>query len=135
MELPQVVLEEGRPRRVSASSMMSSWTRVAVWSISTTAPRRMRRVAGAAEGLGGEQQQQRADALAAAGDEVLGDVGDDFDVGGGLARELLLDGGEVVAEEVEDLFCGRDGEGAHSVIKSNSDVIGRCDGVEDRTDF
>ena len=26
----------------SASSMMSSWTRVAVWSISTTAPRRMR---------------------------------------------------------------------------------------------
>jgi hypothetical protein len=31
----------------------------------------------------------------------------------GLAGELLLDGGEVVAEEVEDLFCGRDGEGAH----------------------
>src|SRR6185312_2720715 len=41
-ELPQVVLEEGRPRRVSASSMMSSWTSVAVWSISTTEPRRMR---------------------------------------------------------------------------------------------
>ena len=113
MALPQVVLEEGRPRRVSASSMMSSWTRVAVWSISTTAPRRMRECAGAAEGLGGEQEQQRADALAAAGDEVVGDVGDDVDGRGGLAGELVLDGGEIVAQEVEDLGCGRDGEGAH----------------------
>ena len=117
MALPQVVLEEGRPRRVSASSMMSSWTRVAVWSISTTAPRRMRECDGAAEGFGGEQQQQGADAFAAAGDEVAGDVGDDFDVRGGLAGELLLDGGEVVAEEVEDLVCGRDGDGAHSLLE------------------
>ena len=75
------------------------------------------RVGGAAEGFGGEQQQQRADALAAAGHEVVRDVGDDFDVGGGLAGELLLDGGEVVAEEVEDLFCSRDGEGAHSTLE------------------
>ena len=42
LALPQVVFEEGRPRRVSASSMMSSWTSVAVCSISTTAPSRMR---------------------------------------------------------------------------------------------
>jgi len=34
-------LVEGRPRRMSASSMTSSWTRVAVWISSTTAPRRM----------------------------------------------------------------------------------------------
>jgi hypothetical protein len=75
------------------------------------------RVAGAAEGFGGEQQQQRADALAAAGHQVLRDVGDDVDVGGGLAGKLLLDGGEVVAEEVEDLFGGRDGEGAHATLE------------------
>ncbi len=43
---------------------------------------------GAAERFGGEQQQQRADALAAACDEVVGDVGDDLDVGGGLPGEL-----------------------------------------------
>ena len=120
-----MVLEEGRPRRVSASSMMSSWTRVAVWSISTTAPRRMRECAGAAESFGGEQQQQGADALAAAGDEVVGDVGDDFDVGGGLAGELLLDGGEVVAEEVEDLGGGRDGESAHSSFRVTGCPSGR----------
>ena len=74
-------------------------------------------VAGAAEGLGGEQEEQGADAFAAAGDEVLRDVGDDFDFGGGLAGELLLDGGEVVAEEVEDLGGGRDGESAHSSFR------------------
>ena len=94
--------------------MMSSWTRVAVWSISTTAPRRMRECAGAAESFGGEQEQQRADALAAAGHQVLGDVGDDVDFGGRLAHEFLLDCGEIVVEEVEDLFGGRDGEGAHA---------------------
>ena len=74
-------------------------------------------VAGAAERLGGEQQQQRTDAFAAACDEVLRDVGDDGDVRGGLRGELPLDGGEVVAEEVEDLGCGRDGEGAHSLFR------------------
>ena len=37
-------------------------------------------LAGAAEGFGGEQEQQRTDALAAAGHEVAGDVGDDFDL-------------------------------------------------------
>ncbi len=46
---------------------------------------------------------------------VAGDVGDDFDVGGGLAGELLLDGCEVVAKEVEDFGSGRDGESAHLI--------------------
>src|SRR3974377_11409 len=36
--LPHWVLAAGRPRRVLASSMMSSCTSVAVWMISTTAP-------------------------------------------------------------------------------------------------
>ena len=68
---------------------------------------------GAAEGLGGEQEEGGADALAASGHEVGGDVGDDFDGGVGLGGELALDGGEVVMEEVEDLFGRRDGDGAH----------------------
>ena len=72
---------------------------------------------GAAEGLGGEEEKHGADALASAGDEVLGDVGDDVDWGCGLGGELALDGGEVVTEEVEDLFCVRDGEGAHSSLE------------------
>ena len=58
-------------------------------------------------------RQQRANALAAAGDQVLRDVGDDFDGRGRLLRELLLDGGEIVTEEVEDLGGGRDGKSAH----------------------
>src|SRR6476469_9125716 len=40
-ELPHCVFAAGRPRRVLASSIMSSCTRVAVWMISTTAPRQM----------------------------------------------------------------------------------------------
>ena len=103
----------GRPRRVLASSMMSSWTSVAVCSISTTAPRRMRASLSQSSDFGGEQQQQRANALAAAGDEVVGDVGDDGDGRGGLACELALNGGEIVLEEVEDFSCRRDGDRAH----------------------
>src|SRR5579872_2438009 len=38
LEFPHCVFAAGRPRRVCASSMMSSWTRVAVWMISITAP-------------------------------------------------------------------------------------------------
>ncbi len=72
-------------------------------------------VGGGAEGLGGEQQEQGADALAAAGDEVGGDVGDDLDGRCGLDGKFALDGGKVVAEEVEDLDGGRDGEGAHQM--------------------
>ena len=48
--------------------------------------------------------------------QVSGDVGDDVDVETEWRAELLLDGGEVVAEEVEDLFGSRDGEGAHIVL-------------------
>jgi hypothetical protein len=65
-------------------------------------------LAGAAERFGGEKEQEGANALASTGDEVLGDVGDDFDFGGGLPGELLLDGGEIVAEQVEDFGSSRD---------------------------
>jgi len=60
-------------------------------------------VAGAAEGLCREKEKQWAYAFASARNKVLSDVGDDGDAGGGLAGELLLDSGEIVAEEVEDL--------------------------------
>src|SRR6185312_9986464 len=40
LEFPHLVFADGRPRRVSASSIMSSCTRVAVWTISTTDPSR-----------------------------------------------------------------------------------------------
>ena len=71
-------------------------------------------MAGGAEGFGREKQEQGPDALAATLDEVLRDVGDDGHIGRGLTGELLLNGSEIVAEEVEDLGSGRDGEGAHS---------------------
>ena len=67
----------------------------------------------AAEGLGREQEEHGADAFAAAGHEVGGDIGDDLDVRGGLGGELELDRVEVVPKEVEDLFRARDGESTH----------------------
>ena len=70
-----------------------------------------------AEGLGGEEQEQGADAFAAAGDEVFGDIRDDGDGGRGLEGKLTLDGGEFVAEKVNDLCGGRDGECAHPYLE------------------
>ena len=72
------------------------------------------RVRLAVQRLRGKQQQQRTNALAAAGDQVAGNVGDDFNIRGGLPCELPLDGGEIVADKVEDLCGSRDGEGTHA---------------------
>ena len=55
------------------------------------------------EELGGEQKQCWAQAFAAATAEVFTDLGDGGDAGDGVAAELALDGGKVVAEELEDL--------------------------------
>ena len=41
-----------------------------------------------------------------------------------MAGELELDGGEVVAEEVEDLGCGRDGDGTHSGLSVTGSLSG-----------
>ncbi len=51
---------------------------------------------------GGEQEQDGTNALAAAGAQIFADIGDDADVGDSVAAELALDGGEIVAEEVEN---------------------------------
>ena len=75
------------------------------------------RVAGTAQRLGGEQKKQRTDALAATGHQVLRDVSDDIDLGGGLAGKLLLDGGQIVAQQVEDFFCSRYGKCAHWILE------------------
>jgi len=66
-----------------------------------------------AEGFGSEQEEKGTDAFAAAGDEVLRDIRDHGNGRGRVASELIFNGGEVVTQEVEDLFCRRDGESAH----------------------
>ncbi len=66
-------------------------------------------VAGRPESLGRKQQEQWANALASACDQVLRDVGDDGDVRCGLFGKLLLDSGQVVTEKVKDLGGCRDG--------------------------
>ena len=64
--------------------------------------------------LGGEQQQRWADALAAALAQVVGDLGDGGDVRDGVAAELALDGAQIVPQQVEDFFCRRYRQCAHS---------------------
>jgi hypothetical protein len=49
-----------------------------------------------------EQQQRGANALAAALAQVFGNLRDGADAGGGVAAQLLLDGREVVAQQIED---------------------------------
>ena len=58
-------------------------------------------------GLGREQQEHWADALAAAVAEVVGDLGDGGDVGDGVAAEFALDRPQIVPQQIEDLFCRR----------------------------
>ena len=50
-----------------------------------------------------EQQERRANALAAAFAQVFGDLSDRADAGGSVAPEFLLDGHEVVPQKIEDL--------------------------------
>ncbi|MGH9524619.1 MAG: hypothetical protein ACRD3E_19020, partial [Terriglobales bacterium] len=79
------------------------------------------RAAIASEQLGREQQKRGAQTLAAAGTKVLADFGDDLDVGDGVTAELALDGGEIVAEQVEDLRgadCG--GSGQNRVLSARA---------------
>ncbi len=54
--------------------------------------------------LGGEQQQGRAQAFAAAGAQIFADLGDGPHARDGVAAELALDGGEVVVQQVENFF-------------------------------
>ena len=68
----------------------------------------------AAERLAGRHAEDRPDPLAPARDQVLSNIGDHLNVRGRLAGERLLDSGQVVAQQVEDLSCRRNGEGAHS---------------------
>jgi hypothetical protein len=84
------------------------------------------RGAGAVEGACGEQEEHGADAFAAAGHEVGGDVGDDGDGRLGLLAEFLLYQNEVIAQKIEDFRCRRDGNGAHAVLR----VAGKASGAE-----
>src|SRR5208337_3107022 len=57
-----------------------------------------------AEKPGSEQEQGRAKALAATRPEVFADLGDGLDAGHRVASELPLNGDQVFAQQLEDLF-------------------------------
>src|SRR5690348_294067 len=59
---------------------------------------------GIPEQLSREEQQRGPDALATPRAKVFADFGDCRDVRYGFVRELALDLGEVISQEVEDLF-------------------------------
>jgi hypothetical protein len=61
-----------------------------------------------AEELGGEEQKGGTDTLAAAGTKVFADLGDGGDIRDRVVPELLFDGDDVVAKQVEDLFAVND---------------------------
>ena len=88
MSLPHRECTARRPRRRSESSMMSSWTSVAVWMNSTTAAYRIDAIALVARQPRGHQQHGRTDPLAAARADVLADLRDQIDLRLDVAREL-----------------------------------------------
>ena len=112
--LPHTTLIEGRPRRVLAMSMTSSWTSVAVWIISITAAMRVSPgLAGSgvfARRLGAQfaaqQNQDGAQPLASAGLQILADIGDRVHRGDGLQADLSLHLVEVFSNQVENLDGG-----------------------------
>ena len=71
-----------------------------------------------AEQFGRKQQKSGTDALAAAGAQVFTDFGDGGHVRDGILPELLLDGDNVVPEQVEDLFPVN-GAGCAQVVNSH----------------
>ena len=74
----------------------------------------------------------RANSLAAAGDEIGGDVRDNAHGRVGLARKLPLDRSEIVAEQVKDLGRGRDGDRTHCLFRVAGEAMG---GIASRANF
>ncbi len=115
LELPHWVLAAGRPRRICASSMMSSWTSVAVWMISTTeasftAPRAL-----VVKQLGREQQQGGTNALAPAARRYspISVIAVTFETVSRPNSSSI--GDQVIAQQVEDLFPV-DGSGVLNLV-------------------
>src|ERR1700744_370138 len=52
--------------------------------------------------VGGEQKNGWADALAAALAQILGDLGDGADAGGGVTAQFLLNGYEIIPQQLKD---------------------------------
>jgi hypothetical protein len=69
--------------------------------------------------LGGEQQQGRAQALAAAGAQIFADLGNGPHAGDRVAAELALDGGEVVVQQVKN-FLGVADYGLQASLASSA---------------
>ena len=70
-------------------------------------------LARAAERLGREKKKKRPNSLATAGDQVPCDVSNNFNLGGRLSSEILLDRRKIVTQQIKDFRCGRDGERTH----------------------
>ena len=66
-----------------------------------------------AKQLSGEQQQRRTNALAAAGAQILANIGDGAHRRHRVSPELALNGGQIFAQQLEDLFARYGGSGAH----------------------
>ena len=103
MWLPHRVCTASRPRRSSDSSMMSSWTSVAVWMNSITEAYSTARSPRVARHARGHQQHRRPDPLAAAVLDVVADRRDQRDLRLDVARELALDLAKIVANRLEQL--------------------------------
>src|SRR5580765_6497587 len=101
MSLPHCEWTASRPRRNSESSMMSSWTSVAVWMNSN---RRVQHgaVALVAAEPRSHQQYRGPDPLAAALLDVLPDLRDERDLRLQVTAELALDFHQVVADRLEE---------------------------------
>ncbi len=112
---PYFTFTEGRPRRVSASSMKSSWTRVAVWTSSTLAAAVMAPGAKPLAVLGGQQQQGGPKPLALALPDVVADLPGQRAVTVGDAPELLVD----LLQGGRDLLLQGDQLDAFAIHKSH----------------
>ena len=76
---------------MSAASMMSSCTRVALWMNSTTAASRIDARRNLTKHPGGQQKQHRTDSFTAAVKNVFADLRDGADVGTCIASQFFLD--------------------------------------------
>jgi len=71
--------------------------------------------AGVTEQVRGEQEKRRTNALAAAFAQILRNLSNGADAGGGIAAQLLLDCHEVFSQQVENFSCRRYRQGAQDV--------------------
>ena len=116
---PSVANTVGRPRRRSAASSTSSWTSVAEWMSSTATAARTSASVSRGVVAGGEEDEQRAQPLAAGGDRVAGRHREGGAGVGGDGGQARLDRrhqlGDVRADRLGDPGHGRRAHAAGTV--------------------